>query len=358
MVEPIKILVIGCGNMGTSHGIAYHNSPHFKVVGVVSRGIQSRSALSAKLGGVAHFSDYRQALNTTSPDAICVATYPDTHAEITDEALEMGCHVFVEKPIATTVTDAEAIVTKAKKLKRTLVVGYILQQHPAWNLFVSRAQQLGKPLVMRMNLNQQSYGKEWETHKNIMRSLSPIADCGVHYIEVMCRMTGSKPVRVHAIGARLTDELLPGRINYGHLHVVFEDGSLGWYEAGWGPMMSEAASFVKDVVGPLGSVTITGQANDRGKSADVDGHTKTNALLLHFSDRDVDGNFLKTDKMISTASEPGHQELCNLERDFFHRAISGKENLDAHQESAVESLRVVLAAEKSMTEGQSIDLKS
>jgi predicted dehydrogenase len=356
MSDPIKILVIGCGNMGSSHAIAYHNSPHFQVVGVVSRGIQSRSALSAKLGGVPHFSDYRQALNTTSPEAVCVATYPDTHAEITNEALERGCHVFVEKPIATTVADAQAIVAKAKNLKRTLVVGYILQQHPAWNLFVSRAHQLGKPLVMRMNLNQQSSGEEWETHKNIMRSLSPIADCGVHYIDVMCRMTGSKPVRVHAIGARLTDELPPDRINYGHLHVVFEDGSLGWYEAGWGPMMSEAASFVKDVVGPLGSVTISGHGSDGGHSADIEGHTKTNALLVHSAERNKDGKFSKPDELISTASEPGHQELCDLERDFFHRAITGRENLEGHLESAVESLRVVLAAEQSMTEGRAIEL--
>ena len=44
--------------------------------------------------------------------------------------------------------------------------------------------------------------------------------------------------------------------NYGQLQVVFEDGSVGWYEAGWGPMMSEVAYFVKDVVGPRGCVSI------------------------------------------------------------------------------------------------------
>ena len=47
--------------------------------------------------------------------------------------------------------------------------------------------------------------------------------------------------------------------NYGHLHVAFDDGSVGWYEAGWGPMMSEVAYFVKDVWGPKGSVSIVRQ---------------------------------------------------------------------------------------------------
>ena len=44
--------------------------------------------------------------------------------------------------------------------------------------------------------------------------------------------------------------------NYGHFQVLFADGSLGWYEAGWGPMMSDTAFFVKDVVSPNGAVSI------------------------------------------------------------------------------------------------------
>ena len=60
---------------------------------------------------------------------------------------------------------------------------------------------------------------------------------------------------VHAVGARLTDDLPEGMYNYGHLQVTFDDGSVGWYEAGWGPMMSETAFFVKDVIGPKGIVS-------------------------------------------------------------------------------------------------------
>ena len=55
---------------------------------------------------------------------------------------------------------------------------------------------------------------------------------------------------------RLTNEIAEDMYNYGHLQVVFEDGSIGWYESGWGPMISETAFFVKDVFGPKGSVSI------------------------------------------------------------------------------------------------------
>ena len=78
----------------------------------------------------------------------------------------------------------------------------------------------------------------------------------MHYVDVMCQVTGAKPIRVHAVGARLTNEVDEHMYNYGHLHVAFDDGSVGWYEAGWGPMMSETAFFVKDMIGPKGSVSI------------------------------------------------------------------------------------------------------
>jgi predicted dehydrogenase len=105
---------------------------------------------------------------------------------------------------------------------------------------------------MRMNLNQQSSGSFWNVHKNLMRSTSPTVDCGVHYVDIMRQVTRARPAAVHAVGERLTDEIAPTMYNYGHLHIAFDDGLVGWYESGWGPMMSETALFVKDMIGSQG----------------------------------------------------------------------------------------------------------
>ena len=175
---------------------------------------------------------------------------------------------------------AENVVAAAREANKALLVGYILRVHPSWTRFVEIGRTLGKPLVMRMNLNQQSSGSFWGVHKALMRSTSPIVDCGVHYVDVMCQVTRAKPIAVHAVGARLTDEIAPTMVNYGHLHLAFDDGSVGWYEAGWGPMMSETAFFVKDMIGPKGCVSIVAkdESGAAAKSADHDTHTKTNAL--------------------------------------------------------------------------------
>jgi predicted dehydrogenase len=87
---------------------------------------------------------------------------------------------------------AERVAAAARKSGKKLVIGYILRHHPSWIKFIDIAQQLGKPLVMRMNLNQQSHGYMWDVHRNLMKSLSPIVDCGVHYIDVMCQMVSIK----------------------------------------------------------------------------------------------------------------------------------------------------------------------
>ena len=358
MNETIKVLVVGAGNMGRSHALAYASIPEFELAAVCTRKPQSRAKLMAELPeGTPEANDYGQALSYLQPDAVCISTYPDTHYPFAKMALEAGCHVFTEKPLAESAEQCRELVELARSKNKALVVGYILRQHPSWIKFVEVAKTLGKPLVMRMNLNQQSYGKNWETHKSLLSSISPIVDCGVHYVDVMCQMTESKPTRVSGLGAQLTDELPKDKINYGHLQVSFEDGSVGWYEAGWGPMMSETAFFVKDVVGPLGSASIVAaDASSRGKSSSVDAHTQTERILVHKSTRNSEGELEASDEFIELEDEPDHDELCRREQLFFLQGILGASDLTEHQDSAIRASEIVLAADESYRSGEMIRL--
>jgi predicted dehydrogenase len=190
-----------------------------------------------------------------------------------------------------------------------------------------------------------------------MKSLSPIVDCGVHYLDVMCQMTQSKPVQVNAIGARLTNEIPADNYNYGQLQIRFEDGSVGWYEAGWGPMISETAFFVKDVIGPKGSVSIVPKENLKaGKSDSVESHSKTESLLFHSAELDKNGGFLNPDTRIDLKDEPDHQELCNREQRFFLKAILEDMDLTAHVQDAINSLQIAFACDESVRSGKAIYL--
>ena len=139
MSKKISVLVIGCGNMGASHAIAYHNHEGFEICGLVSRG-HSNKSLNASLGdNYLLFSDYKEAILSTKPDAVCISTYPDTHEEISLFALENNCHVFLEKPIAADLIGSRKIIDKVEEKNKKLVVGYILRHHPIWKEFIKDA---------------------------------------------------------------------------------------------------------------------------------------------------------------------------------------------------------------------------
>lgn len=339
----IRVLIAGLGNMGLSHALAHHHHADAEIVGLVNR---SGTVDHADLQSYPVYTDFHTALAETKPDMAVIATYSDSHADFACAAMEAGAHVFVEKPLATTVEDARRVVDKAVKTNRKLVIGYILRHHPSWMRLISEARDLGGPYVFRLNLNQQSTGPTWETHKALMQTTSPIVDCGVHYVDVMCQITDAMPVRVNGMGLRLSDEIAPDMYNYGQFQVVFEDGSVGWYEAGWGPMMSETAFFVKDIVSPNGAVSIT--EGNKGDSDDVDGHTKVGGILVHKPG---------VDTLIEMEGEPGHQELCDAEQAYMLKTIADDIDLTRHMSDAVQSLRICLAADQSIRTGQPVDLK-
>jgi len=301
--------------------------------------------VSGELQTYPRYRQFDEAL-ARQPDLAVIATYSDSHADYAVAAMDAGAHVFVEKPLATTVADAERVVAKARQAGRKLVVGYILRHHPSWIRLIAEARGLGGPYVFRLNLNQQSSGAEWETHQSLMQTTSPIVDCGVHYVDVMCQVTDAQPLRVHGMGLRLSDEIAADMYNYGQFQVVFDDGSVGWYEAGWGPMMSETAFFVKDIVSPNGSVSITD--GNKGASSDIDGHTKVGSILVHRP---------QGDQLIEMPDEPGHQALCDAEQAYMVRAMVEDTDLSRHMNDAVQSLAICLAADESIRTGRAVVLK-
>jgi len=340
----IRVLVAGLGNMGRSHALAYHHDPAFQIVGLVNR---SAVDLPPALQGYPVTADFHEALHRLKPDLVCIATYSDSHADYAVAAMQAGAHIFVEKPLATTVADARRVVDVATRLGRKVVVGYILRHHPSWQRLIEEARALGGPYVFRLNLNQQSSGPTWEVHKALMQTTPPIVDCGVHYVDVMCQITDAPPVEVRGMGLRLSSEIAPDMYNYGHFQVIFADGSLGWYEAGWGPMMSDTAFFVKDVVSPNGAVSI--RMPDSARSDDIDTHTRTSLLRVH--------KVATGDTDISMADEPGHQALCDREAAYVARAITGNLDLTRHMSDAVQSLAICLAADESVRSGQPVKLQ-
>jgi predicted dehydrogenase len=348
MKPPFKVLVVGVGDMGGAHARGYAALPGFQIAGfVVAKNVERAKALAKELKVEAPvYTDYYQAMREVKPEVVSINTYVDTHAPYSIHAMRQGCHVFMEKPIAKNVAEAEEVERVFKETKRKLVIGYILRVHPAWVKFIELARTLGKPLIMRMNLNQQSFGREWALHKTFIANMPPLVDCGVHYVDVMCQMTRARPKLVQGIAARVSDEVDRDKHNYGMLQVVFDDDSVGWYEVGWGPMMSRSAFFVKDVVGPKGCVSIDKDIAHVDPS-DVSKHTAVDSIILHSSAAGPDGYAAGKDQLIKIPDEPDHNELCKREQEVLYKAITEDTDLTDHVADAVNSLKICFAAVES-----------
>jgi predicted dehydrogenase len=91
-------------------------------------------------------------------------------------------------------------------------------------------------------------------------------------------------------------------------------------------------------------------------SADIDSHTQTESLRVHYSDTDDTGQFLKDDEVIDLTDEPDHNELCKREQLFFLKSIREDMDLTSHWNDAVNSMRIVLAADESIRTGHTVML--
>jgi predicted dehydrogenase len=358
MKPTLRTLVVGIGGMGGSHARGYTGLPGYQIVGfVVAKNVDRAKKLATDLKlSVPIYTDFYKAMAELKPEVVSINTYVDTHAAFAIYAMRQGCHVFMEKPIAKTVAEAEEVQRVFHETKRKLVIGYILRAHPAWMRFIEIAQTLGKPLIMRMCLNQQSFGKEWALLKTFIANMPPLVDCGVHYVDVMCQMTRAKPKLVQGMAARVSDEIDKDNHNYGVLQVVFEDNSVGWYEVGWGPMMSRSAYFVKDVIGPKGCVSIDKDTTNVDPS-DISKHTTVDSIIQHSSAVDASGASTEKDKVIKIADEPDHNELCKREQEYLYRAITEDIDLTNFVADAVNSLKICFAAVESYQTGRTVHLE-
>ncbi len=199
---------------------------------------------------------------------------------------------------------------------RKLVIGYILRHHPSWMRLIAEARALGGPYVFRMNLNQQSSGADLGDAQ--AADADHLADRRLRR-PLSRRHAARSPTpgrsRCAAWACRLSDEIAPEMYNYGHLQVLFDDGSVGWYEAGWGPMMSETAFFVKDVISPNGCVSIV---MDEERQAPTTWTPTPRPIFIRVHRAaTVDGRQFRTpDEMLSMSGEPDHQALCDREQAF------------------------------------------
>lgn len=115
----IKLAIVGMGRISPNHVMAAKNNPdRFELIAVCDLSDESIDVALQKAeytDPVARYTDYKVMLEEVCPDMVAIATESGLHAEIGMYCLEQGCHVLIEKPMAMSVSDAQALIDKAEE---------------------------------------------------------------------------------------------------------------------------------------------------------------------------------------------------------------------------------------------------
>lgn len=125
MIAPVRVALAGSGEMGTTHFRTYQRLSDVRVVGALASSPQGRARWEAL--GVPVFGSLEELAEGAAPDAVDLCTPTDLHPAQAIRALELGCHVIVEKPCALTADLARSMFAAARRQNRLLLVAQVAQ---------------------------------------------------------------------------------------------------------------------------------------------------------------------------------------------------------------------------------------
>lgn len=203
---PLRTAVIGVGYLGRFHAQKYAQLAGSKLVGVVDANADACAKVAAELGTQA-FGDYRDLFGKT--DAVSLAVPTPLHHAIGCELLKNGIDVLIEKPIATTVSEARELVDLAQKHGRILQVGHLERFNPA---VLAAAERLRTPRFVESH--------RLAPFKQRGTDVSVVLDLMIHDIDLIQELVGTPIESIDAVGATV----FSGEIDIVNARLRFKGG--------------------------------------------------------------------------------------------------------------------------------------
>lgn len=219
----LKAAVIGVGSMGRNHARVYTELEGVDLVAVADKD-QAILQKVSRIYRVRGYTDYQEMLSKERPNIVSVCVPTPYHHEVTLAALGSGCHVLVEKPIASTLEQGWEIVERARATDRHLMVGHIERFNPAL-------------VELKRQLDAGKLGRVFQIHSRRLGPFPPrmsdvgvVIDLATHDLDIMRYLTGSEVARLYAetehILQTTCDDLLSGLVK-------FQNGVLGVLDISW-----------------------------------------------------------------------------------------------------------------------------
>jgi len=324
--NPGRVAVIGCGYWGKN---LVRNFNELGVLAAVCDPTGAGRAAAADVApGVDVVSEY-EAILGSNVEGVAIATPAETHHELALQALEAGKDVFVEKPLALRALDGKRMVVRARSNKRILMVGHVLEYHPAIQRMIElvRSGELGS--VQYLYSHRLSLGKV-RREENALWSFAP------HDIAIILRIIGALPFQVTACGGTY---IQPNIADVTVTNLLFDSGVRAHIHVSWLHPFKEQRLVV------IGSK----------KMASFDDVSKR--LVLYDQRVDVERGEPVPVRGKGSEVEFDSQEPLRLECQAFLHSMASREEPLTDGSTGVDVLMVLEAAQRSLvTNGAPVSL--
>jgi len=251
-MKKVKHGVLGLGWFGEKHCEALAAIPNVELYAVCTRNAERLEEVAKKFGAKKTFTDYHAMLADSELESVSITTMWDQHAAPAIAALQAGKHVFLEKPMASTIADCDAIVNAANAAKSFFMVGHICRFNPRYAAAKQEiaAGKIGKIISMYSRRNLQAW-----VGATVLDKIGPIIGDCVHDTDLMFWFSGSRAVTAYAQTVKVREHANP---DLGQVMYRLENGASCILESVW--CLPNTTPFQIDerleVVGTEGAISI------------------------------------------------------------------------------------------------------
>lgn len=214
-MKRLRVAVVGFGVMGKYHANVYAALPHTDLVAILDPD-EGRRAEAAQRFAVPTFATVEAMLTATAVDAASIAAPTSYHYSLSKTLLEHGVHVMVEKPVASTLDEAEKMVALSRETGLILQVGHITRFYQAVELL---SQRVSRPYLIEARRL---------TPNARIQDVGVILDLMIHDIDIVLGLVASDIAEVHVSGHVLNDTL---HEDVAAAQITFENGCIARFLA-------------------------------------------------------------------------------------------------------------------------------
>jgi predicted dehydrogenase len=220
----ITVGVIGCGYWGPKLIRNFHEISGAQLVWACDYDQSKLDHIKALYPYVRTTRDYQEML-ASDVEAVAIATPVSTHYRLAMDCLQAGKHILIEKPMTTSVKQAEAIVRLGEQIHRVVMVGHTFQYNPAVEAVrrVVASGELGE--IYYINSTRVNLGL-FQTDVNVLWDLAP------HDLSILCDVLGMEPVAVSARGGVFVQKD-KGIHEIAHMALQFPQGIMADLRVSW-----------------------------------------------------------------------------------------------------------------------------